>query len=81
VAFTTVPVSIRARFDAMSTAAFAVSATVAGTFKTNLTRSDGPFYFLVVPHPDIELKVRSSYRRELFPVIGLLMCLIVALIY
>ena len=47
----------------------------------NLTRSDGPFHFLVAPHPDIKLKVRASYRHELFMAVGLLMCLSVALIY
>jgi hypothetical protein len=43
----------------------------------NLTRSDGPFHFLVAPHPDIELRVYSSFRRNLL----LFICLIVALLY
>jgi hypothetical protein len=43
----------------------------------NLTRSDGPFHFLIAPHRDIELRVYSSFRRDLL----LFICLIVALIY
>jgi hypothetical protein len=51
------------------------------SWPANLTRSDGPFYFLVALHPHAALKVRDSFRRELFSMIGLLMCLVIALIY
>jgi hypothetical protein len=49
----------------------------ATAWPANLTRSGGPFYFLVAPHPDIDLKVYSGFRRDLLLGIGL----IVALIY
>ena len=43
----------------------------------NLTRRDGPFYFLVAPRSNIELKIYSSLWRNLF----LAMCLVAAVIY
>jgi N-acetylneuraminic acid mutarotase len=51
--------------------------TAATAWPASLTRSDGPFHFLIAPHRDIELRVYSSVPRDLF----LAMCLIAALIY
>jgi hypothetical protein len=42
----------------------------------DLIRSDGPFYFLVAPHPDIKLKVHSTLPRDLLLAIALIGALI-----